>query len=242
MKQVAIIRDGYSDYCVIKQFITAIFKHHHLVDLTDDNFFELGGLKISDAMAKYVDNADKHSDYTLHSEHANELRKRITIVLQTTFKKLDRDYGIYLSNQDILVVNTDAEKILGKKHNYFNEWAYTLSGVLWLAIEEFYSMRVDGGFNYESLPLILPLILFPSSEILVAACMYDFSKENLRVLKAKPALKQKVYETDSIPKAIQSGKLHEVLSEFVVPDSLKKIYKEIPEARKFIQILSFNSQ
>jgi hypothetical protein len=241
VKYIAIIRDGHSDYRVIQHFISAIFKQHQQVDLTDDNFVELGHLAIRDAMETYVENSDKESNYTLYSTHAQELRERIGNILQAAFGTINKTEGVSLSNRDIIVINTDAEKVLNAKHNYFNDWAYTLNDVLWLAIEEFYNRMVNYGYDYENLPLILPLVLFPSSEILVAACMYDFNKENLRTLSATPALKQKVYETDSIPKAIQSGILDEVLSTYVVPDSLKGIYKEIPEARRFMQILSFNS-
>lgn|GEM_PF-976187 len=241
---IAVIRDGHSDYCVIRQFVSAIFEHHHSVKLKYDDFFEEDVLNISDPINRYIDKSDKkNADYTLYGKHADELKNEVFIVLHTAFNKLSKEKGIFFSNQNVLIVNTDAEKILNKKDSYFEKWAYTLNAVLWLAIEEFYNKMTEMGYAYESLPLILPLILFPSSEILVAACMYDFAKEkeNFRSLKAKPDLKQKVYETDSIPRAFRTGKLLEVLSAFVVPDSLQDIYKQIPEVRKFMQILSFST-
>jgi hypothetical protein len=239
MKYIAIMRDGFSDYCVIKYFVSAVFKHHYQLELKDDNFFDMESLNITDAVAKYVSNSDKKKDCGLYTQHAEEFKTRIVKVLYAAsvkFKRERKDAGF--SNKDILVMYSDAEKMLKDKHNYFKDWAYTLNAVLRLSVETFYDTMVRKGFNYENLPLILPLILFPSSEILAASCMFDFNRENFRELKAKPALKQKVYGTDNIPSAIKTGKLDEVLSNFIVPESLKDVYREIPESRKLIQILS----
>ncbi|QTA91042.1 Uncharacterized protein dnm_071080 [Desulfonema magnum] len=52
-KHIAIIRDGYSDYCVIRQFVASIFEHHRLSDMKEYNFFDLESLNISEAMARY---------------------------------------------------------------------------------------------------------------------------------------------------------------------------------------------
>jgi hypothetical protein len=239
MKNIAIIRDGFSDYCVLKYFVSAIFEYHYSAKLTEDNFFDLEQLNISNAVAKYVSKSAEDKNYGLYSKNADQLRSEITGILFTALKKFEREKEVGLCNKDILVINSDAEKILKHKHNYFNEWAYILNGILWFAIEKFYEEMVKKNYTYENLPLILPLILFPSSEILVASCMYDFNRGNFRELKAKPDLKCKVYNTDNIPKAIQTGKLNEVLSTFIIPEAIKDIYKEIPEARKFIQILSY---
>lgn len=239
-KFIAIIRDGYSDYLVLKKFVSSIFECHKSLRLEDDVFFDLDSLTIHDIMTRYVDGASKNNDYTLHSSDAIQLRKDISSVLFTALKKCEKDMGSWLSHKDIIILYTDAESVLKAKHNYFKEWAYTLNGVLWMAIEEFYNTMTEHQYDYENLPLILPLTLFPSSEILVAACMFDFDKENYRSFRAKPTLKQKVYGTDNIPKAIIDGNLTEVLATYVVPDSPKEIYREIPEIRKMIQILSFD--
>lgn len=234
MRHIAIIRDGYTDYRVIRQFVTAIFEKHHAVHLTDEHFFDFEELSIHDPITSYLDICKKQKNHSLYSKHAGDLKKRIINVLYTAVCK-------FHSAGDLIILNSDAEKPLGKKDNYFQEWAYSLYGIVRTAIDEFYDKMTTQGYSYENLPLILPLILFPSSEILAAAAMYDFNKENYRNLKPNPDLKQKVYGTDSMNKAVQSGKLDEVLSAFVVPESLGDIYREIPEARSLIQILSFNS-
>lgn len=221
--KIAIIRDGYTDYRVIRQFVSAIFEKHHAVSLTDEHFFDFEDLNIGSPIQQYI----------RKTKHADELKKSIINVLYAAV-------GNFHSAGDLIILNSDAEKTLGQKDNYFQGWAYSLYGVVTSAIDEFYDNNIAWGHNYEKLPLILPLILFPSSEILVAATMYDFNKENFRNLKPKPDLKQKVYGTDSMNEAVKSGKLDEVLSAFVIPESLGDIYREIPEARKLIQILSFS--
>ena len=237
MKYFGILRDGYSDYCVLQQFISAIIQKHCSKKISEENFFDFEQLNISNAVAKYV--SKSKTDYNLYNSYANDLRQSIITVLFAALKKFENEKDIKMSNRDILIINADAEKILKKKHNYFVEWAYRFDTLLWLAIEEFYDKMVINGYTYECLPLVFPVILFPSSEILVAACMYNFNRENFRNLKAKPHLKMRVYETDSIPEALENGKLREILSTFVTHESLNDVYKEIPETRKLIQSISF---
>ncbi|MEZ4528301.1 MAG: hypothetical protein R2941_20500 [Desulfobacterales bacterium] len=217
--------------------MSAIFDCHYAVKLKEENFFDLEQLNISNAVAKYVSKFDREPD--LHSADARTVKSEIKSVLFAGVKKFEKEKDRCFCSKDLLPVNSDAEKILKNRHNYFEKWAYALNEILWLSIEEFYDQMVQQNYTYENLPLILPLILFPSSEILVASCMYDFKKENFRELKAKPDLKCRVYGTDNIPEAVHTGKLDEVLSTFVIPEAIKDVYKEIPETRKIIQILSY---
>ncbi len=236
--QVAIIRDGYSDFLVLKKFIASVFQHHHFVELEDDNFFQFENLNITNSLSEYISKSHLEK-YSLFGDFALDFRRQISQILFTAIGKFAKDKETDLTNKDILILNGDAERILGSKQKYFEQWSYSINSVIWLAIEEFYNKMVEQGYNYLQLPLILPLILYPSSEILVASCMDDFDKTNYRDFEAKPALKQKVYETDSIPQALESGYLKEVLDAFVVPDNLTKVYKDLPEIRKFMQILTF---
>lgn len=237
---IAIIRDGKSDFLVIQKFVSAIFTQHHFIELKEDNFFEFENpLNITNCLSTYL--AKSHHDkHSLFGNAAKELRREISGILWIAVDNFAKNNDRPFCNKDVLVLNGDAEKILGQKQAYFADWAYSIYSVLWLAIEEFYDKMAENGYQHENLPLILPLILFPSSEILVAACMHDFQKENFRSFEAKPTLKQKVYETEHIPKALESGKLQEILDCFVVPESLSEIYKDIPETRKFMQILAFS--
>ena len=115
--------------------------------------------------------------------------------------------------------------------------------MIYLAIDKFYNGMVIKGYGFKDLPIIIPLILFPSIEILVAACyLSDADKGKMRELKAKPDLKIKVWDTESIPVAIETGKIDEVLQLCFKNGnaSLDEIYKSIPEARNLIHILSLS--
>ncbi len=238
--QIAIIRDGPSDFLVLKKFISCIFQHHHQIELEEDNFFELENtLNIINALSKYFDKST--SEHALFSNIAGDVRRQIQQIILTAILKFSKEKDLSLTNKDVLVLYGDAEKILGSKEKYFEPWAYTINSIMWLAIEEFYHKMVRQGYEYQQLPLILPIVLYPSSEILVASCMDDFDKTNYRQFNARPALKQHVYETESIPLAIHNGTLAEVLNTFVVPESLSKVYKDLPEVRKFMQILTFSN-
>lgn len=240
--QVAIIRDGDSDFLVLKKFISTIFQHHHLVELGDDNFFEFDKpLTITDALSNYIRKASLEN-FDTFGTCAIDFRREIGSILLAAYNRFSKEKEIILTNKDILILNSDAEKTLGLKHRYFEKWAYSINSIIWLAIEEFYNKMVEQGYDYFQLPLILPIILYPCSEILVASCMDDFDKTNYRKFNAKPALKQKVYETDNIPVAIESGTIKKVLDTFVIPKTLSKVYKDLPEIRKFMHILTFEVQ
>lgn len=239
LPSIAIIRDGKSDFFVLRKFVKAIYEHHHLIELQEEDFLEFETLNITNALSEYMAKAELEK-YALFGDFARDFRKQLSSILFTAFQKFGKEKDKPLTNRDILILNADAERILGKNQHYFEDWAYTVNSILWLAIEEFYHKMVENSYQYENMPLILPLVLFPSSEILVAACMYDFNKEAFRKFDAKPVLKHKVYETENIHIALENGKLREVLDTFLVPESLKSIYQSLPEARKFMQIMTFS--
>ncbi len=242
-KHIIIIGDGYSDYVVLKQFVLAIFErsdadNSHL-DFFDD-YKALEPLNIGGFVNHFIDKAAKKNSYDLFGEQATELKKQVVNSLINTLKMLQKK-NIPLDNHDLVIISSDYEKPLGHRNNYFQKWAYSLEAILGLAIDEFYRQLVEQGYGYQYLPLVVPLICFPSIEILVAACTedsFDFDNQ-CRSLRAKPDLKQKVWGTDSIDEARRNGMLYGVLEAYMTPDALDKVYKNIPEARKLIQVLSF---
>ncbi len=123
---------------------------------------------------------------------------------------------IALSHHDLLIISSDSEKTLGHRNHYFQKWAYSVEAILEVAIDEFYHQLVEQGYSNQYLPHVVPLICFPSIEILVAACtedILDFDNQ-CRSLQAKPALKQKVWGTDSIDEARRNGMLYGVLEAY----------------------------
>ncbi|MEK8019580.1 MAG: hypothetical protein VSS75_022120 [Candidatus Parabeggiatoa sp.] len=242
-KQIVMIGDGYSDYVVLKQFVSVIFDslpaNENRLNFFDNTHLE--SLNIGHFVNQFIDKADKTSAYDLFGGPATHFKKKVVETLSNTLASLQKR-NWPLGHRDLLIICSDSEKPLGKQQNYFQEWAYSLEAILGLAIDDFYGQMVKQGYDYEYLPLVLPLIFFPSIEILVAACteeVHDFDKQ-CRALKAKPDLKQKVWGTDSIDEALKSGMLHGVLETYMTPEALNKVYKTIPEVRRFIQLLRFN--
>jgi len=231
--KVSIICDGESDYRVLCHLIQVIVQKHHDLSLEGGDFLK-HDFSIRNALDAYL---RKSKDNSLLSEESDVLVKAI-------HKRLSMACGVLSKKgatgcKHLLIVNTDAEKILGTNLNYFNEEYYHLQQIFEFAIATFYEKMVERGYTYEVLPLICPVLLFPSSEIVVAAAMVkdetEFLKDRLRKKSPKPHLKKYVYDTDHIPDADIEG----VLNTFLDENSLARIYQLIPELRKLVQFLAF---
>jgi hypothetical protein len=237
MRSIAILRDGYSDYLVIKKFVSVLLEKHRNEVLDDNSFIDLEILNIRNSLLKYIDKVSISSNYSFQTKEAQDLINELLTIYFVCYSKFANE-SFDINNRSIIIINTDAEKLLHQRQNYFNEWAYNLKGILYYSIERFYEVMVSRGYSYELLPYYIPLVPFPSSEIIVASCMYNITTENLRSFRPTPALKQKVYDTNSIPEAIQSGNLIKTLNTYLNSGNINEIYKEIPEARMLIHNLS----
>jgi hypothetical protein len=240
-RNVIIIGDGYSDYQVLKQFVSVLVERHHANEIRL-NFLDydlFASLNIGVYLKNFIQKANNKADnYDLFCENTRNLKTHVTEVLIKAMRIVQHE-KILLSSRDLLVISSESEKPLGHQHNYFQKWAYSPEAILRLAIDDFYRQMVEQGYEYQYLPLVLPLIFFPSIEILVAACTeeaHDFDSQCCS-LQAKPDLKQKVWATDSIDEARRSGMLQGVLETYMTPDALDKVYKNVPEAQRFIQVL-----
>lgn len=237
MRYVAILRDGYSDFLVIRKFIQTVFLGYRAEEIPNNNFIDLEQLNITNSLTKYLSKVSKTENYSYHSSDAEELIKNLITVYYGCYKRVQTENDI-VSNREIIIINADSEKLLLNRINYFSDWAYHIKGLVYYSIERFYEQMNNQGYSLEYLPHIIPLILFPSSEILVASCMYDITTESLREILPNPGLKTKVYSTNSIPEAIDSGVLQKTLDTYLVYENVKEIYKEIPEARMLIHALA----
>ncbi len=235
---IGIISDGTSDFDVLKKLVQAIFEKHHR-SLNDTDFYFLEKIQINNKIVDFSKECKRTKNYSIHSIHSKEFIKVIERYLTNALGILQSQKFESLTNEDIIILNTDSETVLGKTDNYFEEWFYFIHPILWKAIEHFYDSLVKIGYTYEQIPLILPLIPFPCIEILVRAAMPNY-KEKYRSFNAKPDLKQEVWGTDSIPIAYNKEYLQQTLEKYIIPQNIESIYRHIPEARKFIQILSFS--
>ena len=235
---IGIISDGKSDFDVLKKLVQVIFEKHHQKNILDEELYRFDKIKTFDAMQSYFDKCKKEG-YGLHQNHTDEFMKDVNGFLAEAFYKLSKEKDNNITNKDIIIFNADSEIIMGKNVDYFKEWLYFIHPVLWKAIEHFYEKLILTGYSYEQIPLVLPIIPFPCIEILVRAAMPNYD-EKYRNFKAKPELKQEVWGTDDIRTAYKNEYIPMTLEDYIIPQNIESIYRHIPEARKFIQILSFN--
>lgn len=236
MRNIAILSDGFSDYLVLRKFLKCLFEKHRGEVLCDSKFIDLQNLKIEGPLVKYIDKVSRTGDYSYNTKEADDLIKALINTYYACFAKFGRELDA-VTNKEIIIINADSEKLINERIGYFQNWAYSIKGILNYSIEHFYEKMASQGHSYEYIPLILPIILFPSSEILVAACVYNLTAENMRQLKPTPDLKTKVYGTYSINEAIETGKFETVLNTYLTADNINEIYKEVPEARILIHSL-----
>lgn len=236
MRNIVIVGDGFSDYLVIRKFVKCLLQKHKNETLEDSSFLDLKSLSIHLSLVKYIDKVKLSGDYSYHSKEAKDLIDKLIATYFTCYKKFQIEFD-EVSNKEVIIINADSESLIGSRLNYFEDWAYSLKGLVDYSIEIFYDKMVESGYSYEYLPLITPLILFPSSEILVASCIYNNGTDALRKLNPNPALKTKVYGSSSIDEVIKSGELYNVLDTYITSDSINEIYREIPEARILIHSL-----
>jgi hypothetical protein len=226
-----ITRDGGSDFLILKSFISSVFLNERSIQLSDGNFVD-SEMNIGGSIGKFLDAKNKSDD--IKRQRIKELENRIMQILHTIISK-----GV--SNKDVVILNADTENKLERKEKYYEEnWINQFYLTVYFAIDKFYERMIEQGYNFDNLPVIIPLILFPSIEILVAACyLSESDKKLMRNLKPNPDLKQKIWKETDMKRAIENGKVSEVLEICFTGknDSLKDIYKYIPEARNLINIL-----
>jgi hypothetical protein len=140
-----------------------------------------------------------------------------------------------VTNNDILLLTSDAERCLSSETDYLEGYGFHLVTTLESAIARFYQLKASQGLTYEYLPLILPLIFFPSTEIFVAAAKYTTMSQSQG--KKPRELKMMLYETDNL-KQVSADDLKKKALDYLDEAGIQKIYQNIPESRVLIQTLS----
>jgi len=235
MRNIGIIRDGQSDFSVLKKLIQIIFKKEKDEILNDNNFYEFSSLSLHDIISELYRKNLVSCNFLLNFTQYDKYEKIIINKLYSAYSQMNRQFE-NITNKDIIILNSDAEKILNNSENYFSDWAFCLSDFLKFIIYKFYHKMVKNGYSYKNLPLIYPIIFFPSTEILIASI--KLSTQNYRKFEAK-ALKLKLYGTVNLKEVTKdNGLFFEILNKFIIEDNLELIYKRTPELREFIHFIS----
>ncbi len=224
-RNIGIIGDGSNDHDIIEHVVKCILSNDDPI-----NVFPLRRFKLRDEIDRYWRSAKDDEDYCLSSSPASSLQKHIAGVLVRAFEDFMRAAGL-ISCNDILIVTSDAERSLNSRETYLNTWAFSIPMILASAVEKFYHIMAGRGYAYDVLPLIVPLITFPSIEVLIAA-----ARKTDHYGKSARSLKFELYGAGSSPR---QEVFEEKALNFIIPENIPHIFNRVPESRLFIQTLYF---
>jgi hypothetical protein len=220
---IGIIGDGDNDRLILLKIVKSIVPWNvNEVPIQRQSFRV--------AIDKYWQNSDE-DDFWFPHNSANELKKKVSETLYAAFNDFQYNSG-NVTNNDIIIASTDAEHYLANSDKYFDWWAFSLMKIFISGVESFYHYMIHHqDRSKENLPLIIPIVPFPSIEILVAAArnMSDYYGK-------KPnELKTMLYGKN---KRIGPEELEDKALKHITSDSVNLIFKHIPESRSFINFLS----
>ncbi|TAE58309.1 MAG: hypothetical protein EAZ87_13985 [Nostocales cyanobacterium] len=226
---VGIVGDGLTDYKVFGKIVECILLEENS-DFVTVNVIPLIRKNIFDHVQKYKNACKKNPDeYYLPSKTAIELRANILATVLSAFEEFNDN--VEVSYSDILLITTDTEHILKDKNQYFDTWAISLSHILREAIEKFYDFQAIRGYPRQYLPVIMPLVTFPSIEVIVAAARGELNKN---YGKSPREWKLLLYKTE-YP---QDEQIEKEALNYITPDTINHIFNDLPESRYLIQTLS----
>ena len=223
-RKVAIVCDGYTDFLILKRLVQLVLDKKGEA-LQQEDCFRLD-LSLHDLLQKFFKKAFSPSFPDLQ-KYASE----ICGVLHTAYRALQREWEV-LTPSDILLVHSDSERKLGNNH-FFQDWVFSLQQLFHLAIHLFYEHSVS---HFPSLPLIVSLIPFPSSEIILAAGISKFRRDWNQTRQQAPSnLKEQLKKywkqtSESYPRLLEQK-----LPQWDV--ELEDVYRYLPEVRQVIQVL-----
>ena len=227
-RNIGIIGDGPTDRIIFTKIVECILTEEDpSKELIDCNIIELQRQNIFDFIQKYV--KAKEENVPQNRQH---LVNSVTGVLLSGFYELINQ--VELCNCDIIILTTDSEQVLGMPDNYFN-YGIELFHILSEAAIKFYGAVLAQGYPQNNIPLVLPIITFPSTEILIAAA------RELKIAdyygKKPLELKQMIYNVPD-DRTVSDEDLKSKALDHITLEGIENIFKNIPESRHFIQTLS----
>ncbi len=236
-RNIGIIGDGATDRAIFKKISECILSDEDQNNVTL-NYIELRRQTIHDAVDKYCREADKIIDGCyLTGKQALDFKHSVTNTLYGAFADIESELGL-ISNRDIILVTADSEHTFSHPDDYFKDWRFSISKILVGSIEEFYRAKAREGYTHEYLPVVIPFVVFPSTEILIAAAKIDPKKLIKDAYGKKPReLKQLLYGTTEL-QTISAEDFNKKALDFINSESIGRIFQNIPESRNFMQTLS----
>jgi hypothetical protein len=222
-RNIGIIGDGPTDRKIFGAMVKSILTED--TDLIDCNIVELQRHTIHDFVEKYIKKL---------SMTRKDLVIKIGRAILAGFEELLNEVTNNISASDLIIVTTDSEIVFSQPENYWERGA-NLFHILIDAVNWFYEMASNLGYAKDNIPLVLPLITFPSTEIIIAAARgfnaVDFYGK-------KPIeLKNLLYNLSKDGR-VNDQDLEKQALKFLNVGGIEKIFLHIPECRYLIKCLS----
>lgn len=233
LRYIGIVADGTTDKEILAKLAKCLIENGCPCEEV------LLGQCLAGLMRSFRNHASKTENYAFCGKPAGELRKGIINVLFAAVAEFQSHMSRDLTDSDLLVLNADGEWYLRRQDRYFEqESTLAISSIFLKAVEEFYH-KVHNRSQWRNLPMIVPLVLFPSTDILVAAAkMATGTAFDLYGKKAK-RIKRELYGVDNLH-YLRRGEFEQKALNFIAPGACESIYKHIPESRIFLRTLCWN--
>ncbi|AHJ30034.1 hypothetical protein PN465_19910 [Nodularia spumigena CS-584] len=232
-RNIGIIGDGATDRAIFRKISECILSNGYENNVTL-NYFELKRQTLHDPVEKYCREVGKlNSGCYLTGKQAADFRNAVTHTLYGAFAEFEKEVT-EVSNRDIILLTADSEHTLTTPDEYFKDWRFSISKILVGGIETFYGVKAIQGYKHEDLPLVIPLVTFPSTEIFIAAAKDLIGK---KPWKNPGELKQLLYGTKNL-QTLREEDLQSKALDFITMESIGRIFYHVPESRTFIQTLS----
>ena len=231
--KIGIIGDGPTDLRVIGRLAECVVTHGPGLP-EQPQIIELRRHNIRDAVDKYWQEASKSIDYSISGQAGRRLQGTVFAMLRDAIAEFESQVrGENLSWRDVIVLSTDAERHFSSAENYFDAWAFQLPKILMAATEKIYHELVGWSHQPTSIPTIVPLPLYPSSEVIIAAARNGglaFHNRSAR------ELKQLLYRVPRMNQ-LSDDEFNRLALDHITTEALETIFQQIPEVRPFIHVL-----
>lgn len=227
-RNIGIIGDGRTDRIIFGKIVECILTEETSKEFIDCNLIELQRQTIHYDVEKYLTSWNQQSP-----PNYQDLVKAVGDVLYSGFLDFANQVEA-ISNCDILILTTDSEKVLGKADDYFS-YGINLFNILSEVAIKFYGKVLEYGYSQENIPLVLPIVTFPSTEIIIAAAK-GLNPSNYYGKKPLE-LKHMIYNASNLS-TLSDKDLEDKALNFMTLEGIEKIFNHVPESRHFIKVLS----
>jgi len=233
-----IVADGATDGEILSALVQqALSGDSRNLRPTETIFLE--PLKLRHFVDKFWDGFDREARPDLACKAATDLSQDVLGLIFKAVDALKVRIGRPCCCKDLLILSADSEKPLRRRDDYFSDRLWALPRILWGAVERYYHSMASRYYQIDKSPLIIPLVTFPSTDIIIAAARTaDDGRFDGHGCRARE-LKMRLYGTDKL-RQLRRQDLQKKALRFLNSTGITRIHRHIPETRLFLHILSWH--